>query len=144
MGRISALHANIAEQNTDVIVNAANTSLFGGSGVAGAIFDAAGYDKMTEACKKFGHCETGEAVITPGFGLPAKYVIHAVGPVYGQNNGNLRLSMWRSTLLMDILATIPIAVLLTLCSVHFQTRTKYSSNQCSIIHSIEPKECSLD
>lgn len=87
MGRISALHANIAEQNTDVIVNAANTSLFGGSGVAGAIFDAAGYDKMTEACKKFGHCETGEAVITPGFGLPAKYVIHAVGPVYGQNNG---------------------------------------------------------
>lgn len=86
--RINAIQGDITKQDTDAIVNAANRSLFGGSGVCGAIFDAAGYDDMTKACKEIGSCETGEAVITPGFKLPAKYVIHTVGPVYGQNNGH--------------------------------------------------------
>ena len=86
--QINAIQGDITKQNTDAIVNAANQSLFGGSGVCGAIFDAAGYDDMTKACRQIGSCETGEAVITPGFKLSAKYVIHTVGPVYGQNDGH--------------------------------------------------------
>lgn len=99
MPQISCIQGNIVEQETDAIVNAANRQLFGGSGVCGAIFDAAGYDEMTEACKKYGHCETGDAVITPGFKLPAKYVIHTVGPVYGENENDaelLRSCYWQS------------------------------------------------
>ena len=86
--QINAIQGDITKQNADAIVNAANRGLFGGSGVCGAIFDATGYDDMTKACKAIGSCETGEAVITPGFKLPAKYVIHTVGPVYGQNDGH--------------------------------------------------------
>lgn len=85
--KLSVVQGDIAKQSTVAIVNAANEQLFGGSGVAGAIFNAAGYDQMTEACQKIGYCETGDAVITPGFNLSAKFVIHAVGPVYGHNGG---------------------------------------------------------
>ena len=73
---------DITKLKVDCIVNAANNELYGGSGVCGAIFDAAGYDDMTEACKELGGCKNGEAVITPGFKLPAKHVVHAVGPIY--------------------------------------------------------------
>lgn len=77
--------------NTDAIVNAANTKLQNyatrrGGGVCGAIFRAAGHNEMQEACSRIGGCETGNAVITEGFALPAKYVIHAVGPRYEQGN----------------------------------------------------------
>lgn len=72
----------ITELDTDAIVNAANEGLREGSGVCGAIFRAAGSADMTKACKAIGHCSTGGAVITPGFRLPAKYVIHTVGPIY--------------------------------------------------------------
>lgn len=71
---------SITELNTDAIVNAANSGLMAGGGVCGAIFNAAGYHRLQEACNKVGHCATGSAVITPGFDLKAKYIIHAVGP----------------------------------------------------------------
>lgn len=74
---------SITEVHADAIVNAANTGLQPGGGVCGAIFRAAGYDELRAACEKIGHCPTGSAAITPGFALPAKYVIHAVGPVWG-------------------------------------------------------------
>ncbi|MBO6066450.1 MAG: macro domain-containing protein [Lachnospiraceae bacterium] len=77
---ITLLKTDITLLSTDAIVNAANEGLWGEGGVCGAIFRGAGYELMTEACRRIGHCETGEAVLTPGFGLPAKYVIHAVGP----------------------------------------------------------------
>lgn len=70
----------------DAIVNAANTELLMGGGVCGAIFKAAGAEQLQRACDKLAPIRTGEAVITPGFDLPAKYVIHAAGPVYGQWN----------------------------------------------------------
>ena len=76
----------------DAIVNAANTGLKMGGGVCGAIFRAAGPAELQEACDRLAPIRTGEAVITPGFRLPAKYVIHTAGPIYrGGNHGEERL-----------------------------------------------------
>ena len=73
---------DITEMDVDAVVNAANTDLRMGSGVCGAIFRAAGREAMEEACSRFRPVKTGEAVITPGFELPARFVIHTPGPVY--------------------------------------------------------------
>ena len=80
--KIKIVKGNIVDFFTDAIVNAANEQLVAGGGVCGAIFAAAGYEKLTKACNKIGYCKTGEAVITDGFELEAGYIIHAVGPVY--------------------------------------------------------------
>lgn len=77
---------DITKMKVDAIVNAANTDLQMGGGVCGAIFKAAGAVQLQVACDKLAPIKTGEAVITPGFGLPAKFVIHAAGPVYRQWN----------------------------------------------------------
>ncbi len=76
------IRQDITKMEVDAIVNAANTELKMGSGVCGAIFKKAGPKQMQEACDKLAPIKTGEAVITPGFDLPAKYVIHTAGPVY--------------------------------------------------------------
>ena len=77
---------DITKLKVDAIVNAANTDLQMGGGVCGAIFKAAGVTGLQAACAKLAPIKTGEAVITPGFGLPAKFIIHAAGPVYRQWN----------------------------------------------------------
>ena len=83
---------NITKATTDAIVNAANSGLKRGGGVCGAIFDAVkaaggrdAYNNLTSACDAIGHCTTGNAVITPSFGLPATHIIHAVGPIWSGN-----------------------------------------------------------
>jgi ribA/ribD-fused uncharacterized protein len=82
----------ITSVETDAVVNAANEGLREGSGVCGVIFRAAGSRELQEACDKIGHCDTGDAVITPGFNLKAKYVIHAVGPIWsGGHHGEQKL-----------------------------------------------------
>ena len=79
--RVSARLADITTLDVDAIVNAANTRLMPGGGVCGAIHRAAGPD-LAAACARLGECPTGDARITPGFNLPARFVIHAVGPVW--------------------------------------------------------------
>lgn len=84
--RLIIKQGDITKEDTDAIVNAANTRLAGGGGVDGAIHRAGG-PEIAEQCRKIGSCPTGGAVITTGGLLPAKYVIHAVGPIYRGGKG---------------------------------------------------------
>ncbi len=86
MSSIKVQKIGITDLDTEAIVNAANEGLWEGGGVCGAIFKAAGSRQLTAACKAIGHCDTGSAVITPGFNLKAKYIIHAVGPMWRDGN----------------------------------------------------------
>ena len=92
MGKIEIRKGSITRMEVDAIVNAANEGLWAGGGVCGVIFSEAGHQKLQEACSRIGHCDTGSAVITPGFNLKAKYIIHAVGPVWGGVSRYFRIS----------------------------------------------------
>lgn len=97
---LTAVVADITTLDTDAIVNAANESLAPGGGVCGAIHRAAG-PELARACAAIGRCPTGEARITPGFQLPAKFVIHAVGPMWhggDEGEADLLASAYRSAM----------------------------------------------
>lgn len=82
------IHNNITKMKTEAIVNAANTKLLSGGGVCGAIFEAAGETTLQKECNEIVNCEVGQAVITKGYKLNAKYIIHAVGPIWRDGNYN--------------------------------------------------------
>lgn len=88
----SIVQQDITKMQVDAIVNAANTNLTMGGGVSGAIFRAAGAGEMERACRPLAPIAVGEAVVTPGFALPAKFVIHTAGPIYQGGNGARRSS----------------------------------------------------
>ena len=98
--RLEAVQGDITAETTDAIVNAANSALAAGGGVCGAIFRAAG-SGLAEACDEVAPCPTGDARATPGFALPARWIIHAVGPVWhggGQGEPELLASAYRRSL----------------------------------------------
>ncbi|MGH6893458.1 MAG: macro domain-containing protein [Dongiaceae bacterium] len=99
-GRMSVHVGDITALDIDIIVNAANEHLLAGGGVCGAIHRAAG-PELEAACRRIGHCPTGSAVLTPGFRLKARHVIHAVGPVWrggGAGEADLLASCYRVSL----------------------------------------------
>lgn len=103
MSTISIIKKGITDFDTDCIVNAANDGLWEGGGVCGTIFKAAGSPELTKAYNAIGGCKTGNAVFTPGFKLKAKYIIHAVGPVYKDgkhNEAKLLYSSYKQSLIL--------------------------------------------
>lgn len=100
---INIKQTDITDLNVDAIVNAANKNLHEGGGVCGAIFQKAGSQNLRDACSKIGGCQTGCAVITPGFNLNATYIIHAVGPIWnGGDDGeaDLLYSTYQNSLIL--------------------------------------------
>jgi len=97
---IKIIQGDILDFDGDAIVNPANIALKGGGGLCGQIFEAAGDEELTKVCDEINYCAFGDAVVTPGFRLSAKYIVHTATPIYGDHHGNeadiLKSCYWES------------------------------------------------
>ena len=130
MPQINVIKGDITKIKVDAIVNAANTTLMGGGGVDGAIHRVAG-PALYGACEKFHGCPTGEARITGGFNLPAKFIIHTPGPIWhGGDNGEDQFQLFRNNIGEE--SDLSIVFTETTASYSITTETRVSSSGCSI------------
>ncbi|HKJ23163.1 MAG TPA: O-acetyl-ADP-ribose deacetylase [Gammaproteobacteria bacterium] len=139
---IRLLKGDLTQLQVDAIVNAANHTLLGGGGVDGAIHRGAG-PQLREACRALGGCRTGEAKITPGFDLPAKWVIHTVGPIWqGGDKGEARLleDCYRNALALALehrVATIAFPAIST--GAYGYPKAEAARIACSVMHEYAPQ-----
>lgn len=129
---IKIIQGDILDFDGDAIVNPANIALKGGGGLCGQIFEAAGDEELTKACIEIDYCQFGDAVVTPGFKLPAKYIIHTATPIYGDHHGNeadiLKSCYWESLRRAEELNMKAIAFPLLSAGIH-----RYPKNEAASI-----------
>jgi len=129
---IKIIQGDILDFDGDAIVNPANIALKGGGGLCGQIFEAAGDEELTKVCTEIDYCEFGDAVVTPGFKLPAKYIIHTATPIYGDHHGNeadiLKSCYWESLRRAEELNMKSIAFPLLSAGIH-----RYPKNEAAVI-----------
>ncbi len=129
---IKIIQGDILDFDGDAIVNPANIALKGGGGLCGQIFEAAGDEELTKACTEIDYCQFGDAVVTPGFKLPAKYIIHTATPIYGDHHGNeadiLKSCYWESLRRAEELNMKAIAFPLLSAGIH-----RYPKNEAASI-----------
>ncbi len=119
---IKIIQGDILDFDGDAIVNPANIALKGGGGLCGQIFEAAGDEELTKVCDEINYCAFGDAVVTPGFRLSAKYIVHTATPIYGDHHGNeadiLKSCYWESLRRAEELNIVSIAFPLLSAGIH--------------------------
>ena len=136
---IKIIQGDILDFDGDAIVNPANIALKGGGGLCGQIFEAAGDEELTKACTEIDYCEFGDAVVTSGFKLPAKYIIHTATPIYGDHHGDeadiLKSCYWESLRRAEELNMKSIAFPLLSAGIH-----QYPKKEAAVVALLAVKE----
>lgn len=135
---IKIKQGDILNFDGDAIVNPANIALMGGGGLCGQIFEAAGDAELVKACKAIDYCAFGDAVVTPSFKLPAKYIIHTATPIYGDHHGHeadiLKSCYWESLRRAEELDMKAVAFPLLSAGIHRYPKDEAAQVAFEVIH----------